>query len=283
MNLIIIKWFLDKFGLPIVKFFLDIVKKYYTCLICGSIGGCIVIFAIAITLTAKKHYIKAQAVRYFQSIIENQKNLVEKCATQNCLGIAEIESNGLRFIQIWCKDSPKSEPFELTHIKNHWYSNENVKVVNQKNDLFGALHLLKNNEIIGVAPLINKVGGACDYSMYIVHKPNQINFAYNPQSFLGDGNFQKSRVLIPFFTEQVFPNLNTKCSPKYNALYSETDFSVIWLTHYDMKYFIWWSFKEEGKCQDMVTRQDIFIAIQNLSNKLGENYTKINWQDIFSL
>jgi len=283
MNSTILKWLLDKFGMSIIMFLFKLIKRFAACLLCGIIGGGFVVCVLMILIYSYNHYTKAHAVQSFQNIIAKQRSLVKNCKTQNCFGIAEIEEEGIRFVQIWCKDTPTSTPYELTHIKEHWYSSEYIKPINNNGDLYGILHLLPTNEIIGVIPQIIKIGDRCEYDMYIAHTAMQPYLSHNPIQIEGDGNFFKSKHSISFFTEQVFPNLNTRCSPRHNALYAETDFKIIWLTHYKMEYFLWWSFAEEGKCEGMVTRQDIFIAIQDLSNKLGENYTKINWKNFFNL
>lgn len=278
-----IKWFLDKFGIKIVMFIFNFIKRFSACLICGIIGGSSVVCVLGIWIYTYKHFTKAHAIRNFQAIIEKQKSLVDDCKTQNCLGIAEIETKGIRFAQIWCKDSANSELKELTHIKGHWYSNEYIKQIDKQGDLYGILHILPTNEIIGIIPQIFKRGDRCEYDMYVAHTEKQYYLSSNPRLMEGEGNLLQSNIKIPFFTEQVFPNLNTKCNPKYNSLYAETDFKIIWITHYEMQYFLWWSFADEGKCHNMATRQDIFVAIQDLSNKLGENYTKIDFKKFIGL
>ena len=280
MKYLLCKWALDKFGIAILGRVYKMLVKNKLYLLCIIMGCSSTMAMLYYNTSVKRKYVTLSTILTFQDVTTQQKKYVQRCNTQNCLGIGQVETMpyygkswfhkkkyGVRFAQIWCKDKAGGEVFELTHIPNHWYSNQHLRSISKKNDLYSLLELVDTNEIMGVEPMIAQNGDKCYYDMFLLKQKHEKEILYT-----GKEVFDRINIKVPFFTEQVFPNLNTQCNPRYSALYSETAFTKTWLTHYNKQYFVWWSFAKEGTCDGMQTQEDIFLAIQDLSTTLGNNY-----------
>jgi len=280
---IFFKWLLEKFGVSFIKSTFKCIIYLRQCIVCSIIVFTICLGVFYFIVYIYHFYSTYTARAKMQEAFQMQQKLVASCETQNCFGIGVFEEKSLRFIQVWCKDKVGAVPYEITHIPFHWYSAQSLKKINNSaSDLWYLLDKMPTNEPLGIMSHIYKDGNHCEYNTSIAHHNTQKIFQTS-QSKVFDGEWVKTPYNVPFFVQDVLPNLNTKCNPNYNSIYAETDFKITWIMQNNKQFFLWWSFNEEGKCSQNIARNDIFNAMSGISTQLNASYDKINITEFLKL
>jgi hypothetical protein len=262
-------------------------KQTMAVILTAFIASFVLIGIFYYAITNYKHYQSLPSRLNLDTLHQKIASQVENCDTQNGIGIGEIDRQRqqIRFSLVQWKNSANEKSKDLSRSKESFYSVHRVHNINNNaDDLWKLMEQLKNKEVIGILPLITgEKQKGCRYAMKILHKQFEKfkDTTTEAEQNTAENSYFETHTNIEFFLT-VFKSLNTDCKQIMDITYGATNLKVVWIAHHSQRYFIWWSFAEEGRCAGAISRAAIHDIMGNILQQINDNADNVNIKEFFS-
>lgn len=236
---------------------------------------------IFIIMKLQKYYPSIQLEKKQNEIYTKMKSFSNSCHTQNCVGVLKFH-NGVyvKFKKIYCRDDDNSIVRDITqegmaesnfyHINNQYQINKDNKDIATliKHQIWGI------GDFLGIVPEPQIKDDVCnEWRMKLLLSKEQTKFNISTKMY--EDNLLEADYQISFFTNTIFPNLNTKCNPQYDSVYKSSSYKELWFYN-AYPFVIWGSFAELDKCDQARNRASIKGKLENFGKEFAENYDNMH-------